>query len=167
MAKATTIWVSTKTKEMADKFKGKNSYNQHYTDLMEMYANGGVKIVEKPVYIEKEKPVYIEKEKPIFIEKETPVIVEREVAVEKPCESPKMNDVEKQLLMEEIRETVAAAGFNPVVLEEIKQTVRKEVENQFWLNFPKHCRNCGYPTTSGASEPVPIRKKESIFTMLV
>ncbi len=40
MAKATTIWVSTKTKDLANTLKGKKSYNQHYTDLMEMYAKG-------------------------------------------------------------------------------------------------------------------------------
>lgn len=161
MAKATTIWVSTKTKELADSHKGKRSYNQHYVDLMEMFANGGTRIIEKPIYIEKEKPVYIERETPVIVEKEKPIIVE------KPCDKPAgMSAVEKHVLMEEIRETVASAAFNPLVVEEIRQAVRREVENQFWLNYPKHCRNCGYPTISGVSEPR-VTKKNSIFSMLV
>ena len=179
MAKSTTIWVSVKTKELADAFKGKKSYNQHYTELMEMYAKGLIKEPQKPILIERESPPIIVERKPVILEREAPVILEREprvlererpVYVEAParverCEEPAEN-VDRKVLMEEIRETVAAAAVNPLLTEQVRAAVRKEIEDQFWLNYPRHCRNCGYPTMSGASEPVPA-KKDSIFSMLV
>jgi hypothetical protein len=151
MAKSTTIWVSTKTKDMANRLKGGKSYNQHYTELMEMFARGELKAPEKPIVIRNETPVVIEREKPVI--------------VEKPCGTA-MTDLNKQILIEEIRETVASASLNPLVMEEIRQVVSKEVDNQFWLNYPRYCRNCGYPTISGVSEPRAVNNS-SIFNVLV
>ncbi len=92
--------------------------------------------------------------------------MERPVIVEKAAPTNGIGPLEKQILIEEVRETVAAASMNPIVLEQIKQVVRREVEGQFWLNYPRFCRNCGYPTISGACEPA-VQPKDSIFAMLV
>jgi len=171
MAKSTTIWVSVKTKELADAIKGKMSYNQHYTELMEMYAKGLIREPQRSIVIERENPVVIERQAPIIVEREPrvlerdrPVYVEAPVRAE-PCVEP-VEDVDRKVLMEEIRETIATASVSPLLMDQIRSAVRKEIENQFWLNYPRHCRNCGYPTISGASEPVAPRK-DSIFSVLV
>jgi len=72
----------------------------------------------------------------------------------------------KEIIHNELVETLSMMGMSPLFYERMRYIVRQELYN---ILNPKYsyCRNCGYPVIS-YSMPVQEKKKtKSIFTMLL